>query len=418
MATHCESKVHEAVNTLVTTLGLSFCTLVDRESMSSADAGSALGSILRADLVALNKQVEANCDFANPSAPMLMSLPHFVDAKSAAMVAQQVVHAPLFLPPLQDAGGEPLAKGTLQQLMACYANVASIMALAARVKCHIADAEVALNENGVSFDFKQATLLVSLRAMVRQVQDHLASVDMQALDSKGHQLRFGVFWCCSWLGCVEAFWRLSCDSFFSGIRNLVTNIANKVEKHLPHRSAWVTDDDFDCELSKGHIIDNSFRASFPTANEQLDNFLAHADAASHSLQGKPFKDIDGMQTVVAFATGINSSLEHYLLVQGALSAILCHGDTGKGQGMAQKILMVNMSDNTTKQTAEVLAGGPRAALPGRPHELAAVEGQGAEAGIASDDICGYNCGVQATGGLARAASDRRPGASFGCKRFG
>lgn len=346
---HCDSKVHEAVQAFLEVVNLAACSLVDCEALGSVDASGALGLVLRTDIDALSKIVEGQPDLDNPGPSMFCGLPHFADAKSASMIIQQIVHGPMHMPSLQDPVGEPLSKSSTQNLVAVYANVASIMAIAAHVKVFVVDGGATIKTEAASFEYRAVTLLNCLQSLVRQVREKLAADDLQTLDSKGHRLRFGVFWCGSWLNCIDEFWTLACASFFHSLGDLILQVSTKVEKHLPHWGAWITDDAFDCELSKVHILDNTFKQHFAPTNEILENCLGHAEVAGQTLANMAFKDIEGMQAVVSFASGINASLEHYLLVQGALAAILCHGTTAKGQAMAQKVLAVNSADTTLKK---------------------------------------------------------------------
>mmetsp|Transcript_14578 Transcript_14578/g.29533 ORF Transcript_14578/g.29533 Transcript_14578/m.29533 type:complete len:1421 (-) Transcript_14578:87-4349(-) len=348
---HCEQKVQESMASLTLAWDLQSCIVGDKGRLLdyNTNPDELLSMLVRCDPGPLNESVGLHCNFSSPTAPALAALPHLVDTRTAAMVIQQVAQGPLHISCLQAEGGEPLDKAAVLQLATIHANLATIKGLACRVHQTIVLGGLAMDAKRESYDRAQFGLLLSLQEAIKQVHETLASEDVRALDTKNHRLHFTMYWCDQWLDGVKCFAGRACSKFLADLRAQISSVASVLDKNLPRWDTFITESDFNADLADEHIVNHAFRHQFPSHNDTLANLLEDAGECAKALTGKDFGQQPGATATISFAQGINMSVDHYLLVQGGVLAILCYADSGKGQAMARKVLSVNSEEATTKK---------------------------------------------------------------------
>lgn len=247
---HCKQKVDEALSSLLGTFDMASCILADSGKIlnEGTPPEDALPSLLRSDFGALDIAFVQHVTFdEKATTPVMSSLPHLVDTRSAACIVEQMVADSLFSVHLQSDGGEVLPKATVLRLLALYANCHSIKFLAARIHTSVICGGLAMNLKAETFDKKQSGLLLGLRQAVQQVRDILRSEAIQALEGRRHLLLYDGFWVGSWLDGVEAYFNKACMKFFEGLRAKISSIASDLEKELPRWEAWVTESEFNMD---------------------------------------------------------------------------------------------------------------------------------------------------------------------------
>lgn len=377
-ARHCTEKINEGTSSFVASCELHRCILSDEKALQELGAEEVLPAMVRGDLSPLSTLVANVCDFSEHSTS-LAGLPHMDCAKALHTLVNRVMHDTMVLDAFQHSDGAPLTKDMLSQLISVYSNTATAIRIAAYVhETIIKSPEIATDSQSGKFLPGQLGALLALRTLARQVHDAWSSETwkqaekMQVGDEMlPTNLKFTSYHGIQWSLGLRIFVSKAIDVYFDKVREAVQSQAALLEKHLPKWELFLSDTMLNVELCQSQVLDHPFRPHFNKQNDLLMAYLSDArEAARLLLNCNTLEDLKSHGTIVQYAESILMSVDHYLLIQGALNAILTHGHSPKGPPLAQKVLAFNADEATTKKlplqlrsVVERLAEGDRSALP-------------------------------------------------------
>jgi len=219
-------------------------------------------------------------------------------------------------------------------------------------------------------------LLQAAASTAKQVRDSLQGESVTNIEGSAEQqvrLHFTMFFATQWVLAILVYLDLAVNKVFTNILEHISGLCRTMEKALPKWELFLTDTEFNAELAQEQILENPHRPNFARDHGLLGNLLIDSEEAAKVLRNASFKDMDGFTTTVQLANNLHETVIHYLLIQGALNAVISHGNSQKGPPLAQKVKALNDSPDTKKKLpltlkviVDSLAEGDRSSLPALP----------------------------------------------------
>jgi hypothetical protein len=324
--------------------------------------------LIRAEFKPMADIVTKTCNFSQLFYPVIHNLPHLEDVKTVGTLVQRVVAVDLFVPALQLQGGRPLSKASLGLTLSAHANLATLRMLATKAFVSLIVDDEAANIDGVNQE--HLCLVLCLKNTSVSVLDSLSSESHGAIDGENANLIHSVAFCKQWVVGLQFWLKQLVQHYFVRIGECIDTLALTLEKRLPHWTMFISDSEWNPELAQKQILEHEFRSEFSPLTDSLALLLSQLQEAIKVLDADPYLESKSLKQMVGYAETMELSLRHYLLIQGALNAILSWGMESKGVTLAQKIIAFNKSDETkTKLPSPLLvilsrlAEGDRTTLP-------------------------------------------------------